>query len=341
MFIKKEIICNNPYEKMWNLFTYFENEDITKNLLYTAYLTQEKDKEALALAYQNTVKFIYLLKQGVAYFEAARKSELMVQPLLLYYGMASFMKVLILLHDPYYPSSTTVLQHGLTTRKKKRMNYSFINDVVKIQKDGLLPHFSKAVFKESLETNSKYLISHLISLLPELQPCLHILFKTRTMLPVTIEQIDENTYTFLFSKQDLEQEKLHFSTIYHLFQTSPLINEEITILDEQLAIVMKITKPIHELKQIHNQVYEDYLGKYYFYFKDHVPTMAEIVIYNLIMFVLGMLCRYDTEQWGEIMYSIHSPDLFLIKEFVQVTLRKFPNIILNYLFGEKIYFKTV
>lgn len=342
VFMSKVIICQNPFEKMWNLFTYFENEEITKNLLYTAYLAREKDKEALTLAYQNTVKFIYLLKQGVTYFEAARNSELMVQPLLLYYGMTSLMKMLILLHDPHYPSSTLVLQHGLTTRKKKKMNYSFFSDVVKIQKDGLLPHFYKTVFAEGLESNKRYVISHLLGLIPELQTCLHILFKSRTMLPVTVEQRDERTYLFSFAKQDLEQEKLHFSSIYHLFQTAPSDNiKKINILDEQLAIVMKTERPIHPLKPIHNQVYEDYTGKHYFYFKEQAPNLGEIVIYNLIMFVLGMLCRYDTEQWGEIIYSLHSADLFLIKELIQLTLRKFPNIVLNYLYGEKVCFKIV
>lgn len=338
MLATKIVNCTDPYEKMWHLFAFYQNEEVAKNRLFTSYLTLTNEKEAISLAYQNTLKFIYLLKQGVTYFQAVRKNELMVQPLLLYYGMTSLMKALVLIHDPLYPRSTTVLQHGLTTRKKKKHHYLFVEDIVSIQKEGLLPYFSKVVLKNMLETRRKYKLFDLLSLIPELQDTVSLLFKCRTMLKIEVVQSGDDKWKVSFSAEELKGLNIHFSSIYHQIQSSlSLADKKISIRDKENSLLFDTTTLKHA-QFVQPLILEDYAGNHYFYYKKTDHMVDNLVSFYLIMYVLGMLSRYDSEQWGEILYSFQSPDLFIIKEFLHIALRKFPNLILNHLYQEKLIF---
>ncbi len=59
----------------------------------------------------------------------------------------------------------------------------------------------------------------------------------------------------------------------------------------------------------------------------------------MVMFNLGMLCRYETELWGEIIFSFSSEDMYIINEFLNSSVRVFPNLILNEIFQEIFIFQ--
>ena len=46
------------------------------------------------------------------------------------------------------------------------------------------------------------------------------------------------------------------------------------------------------------------------------------MVYNILMYVLGMICRYDTELWGELLFTFTSKDKYIIEEFLQLSARK-------------------
>ncbi len=58
--------------------------------------------------------------------------------MLLFYGMSQLFKACLLTIDPNYPESTTVLAHGVTTRKRKKQGYQFLEDEVKVQKKWII-----------------------------------------------------------------------------------------------------------------------------------------------------------------------------------------------------------
>jgi len=49
------------------------------------------------------------------------------------------MKALILSRTPDYPQNTSVLRHGLSTRKRKKSLFRFRDEEVRVQKEGLFP----------------------------------------------------------------------------------------------------------------------------------------------------------------------------------------------------------
>jgi hypothetical protein len=337
----RRIQCENSIDRMWSLFLFFENEPMAKQHLFQSYALIKDEKEANRLAFENTHKFIYFLKQGTAYFNSAKKSDLIVRPLLVYYGITSLMKSILLLKDPHYPKTTSVLQHGITTRKKKKNNYSFQDDEIKVQKDGLLPYFSQIVTNDPLLTHRKYKVLDLFSMIPELQDSFFLLFQSRTMTSIHVTKLSSSTWLFTFEKSQVHENNLVFSEIVSLFEHGLSLSEEIlSTSDVELSLTVSTSNPNYKPDKNHTQIVRDYRGEYHFYFKDSLALSNEIIVYNMLMYILGMLCRYDTELWGELIFSFSSSDIYIIEEILQLSLRKFPNLILNYLFNETILFES-
>lgn len=66
--------------------------------------------------------------------------------------------------------------------------------------------------------------------------------------------------------------------------------------------------------------------------------MPELSVHFLIMYLLGMVSRYYPKEWGEIIDGKTSGEIYIIRKFLEVTKRKFPNLILNRLLGRDFVF---
>lgn len=77
---------------------------------------------------------MYFLEHGKLYYHQAINAPMSIQPILLFYGLVHLIKACLLTIDPNYPNSTSVLAHGVSTRKLKKQQYLFFQDEVKIQK---------------------------------------------------------------------------------------------------------------------------------------------------------------------------------------------------------------
>lgn len=89
-------------------------------------------------SFENCYPFIYYLEHGKNYYELYKTAPFSIQPMLLFYGISQLFKACLLTIDPNYPESTTVLAHGVTTRKQKKQGYQFLEDEVKVQKTDCL-----------------------------------------------------------------------------------------------------------------------------------------------------------------------------------------------------------
>ncbi|WP_339060739.1 YaaC family protein [Tepidibacillus marianensis] len=231
------IYSENPYQKMWDTFVYFESEPKTKRHLQKVY-EQFDQKNGYKLAFQNTSKFIYFIKQSREYFNSAEKSNILVKPLLIYYGMMNLIKALVLTKDPSYPSNISVLRHGITTRKLKKNNYQFHEDEIKIQKEGLIPLFYSLMTQEPIEKidGQKYKIKELLSLLPELVDSYKTSFNEQRIYPFSIASKNNHEINFSLTKEVLthyqgnKQSLLSELNTYHKSKTSHFRAEKILII---------------------------------------------------------------------------------------------------------------
>jgi hypothetical protein len=108
------------------------------------------------------------VEHGKKYYTLADQAPPEIKPVLLFYGMIQLMKACILTIDPEYPESSSVLAHGLSTRKRKKRSYEFFQDEVKVQKTGLFNHFCEKLFHMKHIEGEKFMMDHLFKLIPEL-----------------------------------------------------------------------------------------------------------------------------------------------------------------------------
>ncbi|TGB01288.1 YaaC family protein [Halobacillus salinus] len=127
------------------ILTYLQVTSHTRPFLKKCYDKQEHPKSDHH-AYQNAERFIHGLILGEDFWKAAASTSLSVQPLLYYYGLNHMIKSCLLTVDPGYPATAKVLAHGLSTRKRKKQHYRFLEDDIRIQPHGLFPYASWHLF---------------------------------------------------------------------------------------------------------------------------------------------------------------------------------------------------
>ena len=89
--------------------------------------------------------------------------------------------------DPNYPS-TTAVAHGVSSRKRKKQRYHFLEDEVKIQKNGLFSHVAEQLFHIKPLEAEKFNMLELMGNIPELQNLLRYSQKVSTLYR-SIQQI--------------------------------------------------------------------------------------------------------------------------------------------------------
>ncbi len=312
------ISCENPMQEIWNQLKIYENEEYSKKYLLNKYLRIIKEK-ANTYAFQNAFKFSFYLKQARIYLITAETSELLVKPLLYYYGLTSYMKAIILLSEPQYPNNSTVLQHGITTRKIKKSNYQFMQDEIKIQQNGLFPLYIKTISQDDL-TGKKIKIIELISLIPELANEINKLYHIRALYPAILNEHSNQDLSLILNIEILKQFDENIQLFTHWLKSFNITPLNIEIKNKEIIITLDNKEKDNRL------LVQDYRGNYFFKNKEAANLqIPDEVIIPIIMYNLGMLSRYEAELWGNIVNS----DTFIIELFLQKTYRIFPNLILN------------
>src|SRR5699024_10675643 len=105
-----------------------------------------EDIQSDVKSYENCHAFMYYIEHGIHFYESGKEMDLIVQPIMYFYGMVHLLKAVLLTKRPDYPETTKVLAHGVSSRKRKKQHYTFINDEVKIQHNGLFPYASEHLF---------------------------------------------------------------------------------------------------------------------------------------------------------------------------------------------------
>lgn len=153
----------------------FISFDYCRDFLFNHY-TENNIKDPSREAYRNSTRLSYYLRHGETYFEQSGEVPLSLQPLLLFYGATQLMKAVLLISDPEYPATSKMLSHGLSTRKRKKQHFHYLNDSVKVQKDGLFSCVSTKMFHMKPFQGKVLVIRDLILSLPSLHPMMTSLY---------------------------------------------------------------------------------------------------------------------------------------------------------------------
>lgn len=272
-------------------------------------------------SYENCYAFLYYLEHGQIYYQQAENAPLILKPILLFYGLVHLIKACILTIDPAYPETTSVLAHGVSTRKRKKQNYQFFQDEVKFQKNGLFPFMSEKMFHMKRLEGDKITMEELLELIPELddlfmkhesKSIFTPIYTLHGQLAVPEKILDQYHMTeerlkeFLTSKSG---NQIEFSNEGLLFQ----FNKSTFTGISPIKFNLENGSFVLPLK------------------KENLFVFPELMVHYLLLYNLSMIARYETEWWSELTKMMPNRDYPFIKTFLEITLHKGPFLIYEYL----------
>lgn len=302
------------------LYTFLRSQQTAQTYLRNSYHKLEI-KNADTKGFENSNPFMYYLEHGLQFYQIGEHTPLLAKPILLFYGMTHLIKACLLTKRPEYPESTTLLSHGVTARKRKKKNYSFLEDEVKIQKTGLFPYFAEHLYEQQHMPFEKICMEDLFSLIPEMTSIFS--FKKESNL-IPIGSLQSNFLSFPTSILD----SFHVTEKAFINKIKPYLPEIDDMDIDQNSIQLKLRKSItksHGPFFIHMENKTIYFPKN----RELFLPISEVMIHYLLLYNLSMICRYETEWWGELLATKFDIDYPLIVHFLSITSKKIPFILEN------------
>lgn len=306
----------------WTHFSYFYSAEHTRKFLTSCYERQQIE-EYKEKGYENCYPFIYYLEHGKVYYEQAKSSPLLIQPILLYYGFVHLIKACILTVNPNYPEKTSVLAHGVSTRKRKKHQYQFFDDEVKVQKSGLFPFICTHLFQIEHIEGQKIKMGELLKQVPELNK--HFRYFQGTD---TFANIKQNHSEFYFPLYILDFFHMTENRFKDFFEKKSSLSFHFKRIDDNYIIFKKMSnsKDYTPLKfNLEENTFSLPLTNHFLF------TYDEILIHYLLLYNLSMIARYETEWWSELIKSMPNKDFPFISSFLEITCYKSPFLVFEFL----------
>lgn len=311
------------WSKGWKNYIFFFSAENTQAFLKKCY-EKRKLENAEQKSYENCYSFIYYLEHGQVYYEQASKSPLIIRPILLFYGLAHLIKACILAIDPYYPESTTVLAHGVSSRKRKKQNYQFFQDEVKYQKNGLFPYMSEKMFHMEQLEGEKATMEELLRSIPELTELFSLIEGNHSFIKVPQEQ-----NKFLFPQTILDRYHMTENRFLDYFRSKSSQNLRLQQIVENEFAIQFDESTVRDLTPLKYNLEEHYYALPLNQTKlFHFP---ELLSHYLLLYNLSMIARYETEWWSELIKMMPNKDYPFIESFLNISQEKGPYLIYQFL----------
>ncbi|WP_338421142.1 YaaC family protein [Mesobacillus harenae] len=303
----------------WESFNIYFSAEYTQAFLKKCYkrLNLEQGEQK---SYENCYPFMYYLEHGKVYYQQAESSPLVIQPILQYYGLVHLIKACILTVQPNYPESTSVLAHGISTRKRKKQQYQFFDDEVKFQKNGLFSLMAEKLFHMKQLEGEKASMGEVLKYIPELSELTKQTLGKNTFLDVR----NENQIYYL-SKKALDYFHMTEDRFQNFYQSKSPLSVSFRP-SESEDIAFSFEQPIDRepvpLKLNQNTgTYSMPLSK------GPLLEYPELLLHYILLYNLSMIARYETEWWGELIKMMTTKDLPYIQSFLSISLKKGPMLI--------------
>jgi hypothetical protein len=311
--------------KDWNNYSIFFSAEHTQQMLKKGY-EKLMIEQAEQKSFENCYPFIYYLEHAKTYYSQAEHTPLLIQPILMFYGFVHLIKACILTIQPTYPENTSVLAHGVSARKRKKQQYTFFQDEVKIQKNGLFPFMAEKMFHMKHLEGEKASMEELLQLIPELGELFQHFDGANLFM-----NLEKNNDRFTISTKALDHYHMTLNRFEEYYQSKSMLNcrfDEVS--DGKIEMKIDFMTGIDPAPLRYN--FES--GGFYLPLrKNEIQHYPEILIHYLLLYNLSMIARYETEWWSELVKMMPNKDYPFVCSFLKVALHKGPFLVYQYLSG--------
>lgn len=324
----KLIISENPSQMIWQILLRYTYTDIINNWWKERGKTSDDN---LALFISSS------FLQAKSYFDAALNAQINILPLLLYYASVNLLiGTLTLIKQRRF----VIKNHGMILDEKTLTESGNILPISLVPRDknGALNVFASemAGIADLLDRGS-WSLEDVFRTIPDLILEYQFLFPNSDVNVVQVEEIDHNGIIL----DRIPIDNLEYGKV--IIQRLSL-NEKFsdTYLKPQISQPLKYVilnrKPGSTTFEQYSMVGERYLPIPYSKRKGNIFLPQFLMMY-LGLFILGTLSRYHPVIWDSFIRNDTSGKKNLINNFLLITERYFPNLILNTILGERVQFK--
>ncbi|KHF37773.1 YaaC family protein [Halalkalibacter okhensis] len=310
-----------------DLFIPFYSATYSRKYLTGSYEAKQIS-QAKTKSYQVCSSFMYHLQHGQLYFNQASNAPIEIKPVLLFYGAVQLLKACILTTDPNYPENSQVLAHGVTTRKRKKSTYRFLDDEIKIQKNGLFSHFLDKMFHMKHLEGEKYQMLTLFSHLADM----HSLFGRLSNKSLSFKG-ERKGNTIFFPPNVLDHYHMTVNRFEQYLEAN--INDKaakvkVTETKEYVQISCSSLPPLWNSNP---WLFDCDKNIYFFQDREYLKgySLPELATHFLLLYNLSMICRYEAEWWGDLIHTFDGIDFPYISHYLDVVEGKLPLIISSFL----------
>lgn len=328
----------------WKTLRFLETEPTSRKFLAACYEKMGLEHSD-RLAFQQSTRFLYLWKQARHFYATAEAAELSVQPLLLFYGCTHLLKGMLLTRDAAYPQNSRVLQHGVTTRKLKRSAYSLLEDEIRPQKEGFFAHLAHLFGLSPLQ--ERYVVQDLLCSIPAIgHSCATLTDTPPRWLRLQWASCDSTAFDsgellarnerwISISFPDKPDGPLAYSgeTFAHYVRRhapSPCAFEPVQW-RTRTGTGKELLLPQSARSCLDQHPLFRFCGNELFFWNGSSESLPlpEWASHYLLLYLFSMLCRYETEWWGELTLSHGFAERFLVERYLEHHLENFPTVIMK------------
>ncbi len=325
--------------KNWHKLYDFESRDLIERFIDKKYQRKASARQVSEVS-SNII-------QSREFFRNAENSNLSVKPLLLYYGVNSLTRGLVLLLNPHLSESSLKPSHGLETINwRQSISENNLSDLtVEITNGGfyelLTSTKNKSYFKHNStginwkaefplpSIKSRFNLGALARIIPDLN-LEYNKWKNENFLPLKVSTFNITDAEFIFTTP---KSKIDYFTISRNFENDILENISITENPQNF----QITLPKYLFPQLSQSINETIFG------------MGDIILSKVIKkniylnsisqlyclsFYLGMLSRYFPSYWININKTDKGDSIYpLFLKSIEIISNEYPTLIYEFLQG--------
>ena len=331
---------------MWNHLLFLSKMNNTKKLLSGSISSRRSLNYTQRSVLNKKAKQVsFCVAQSFEYFRAADSVSTATSPLLYYYGMLSLAKSLIVANQ-----ETVFLEdvnyHGLARRPKDTQisNYDNRPELWTIEKeyaltreDGVFPQLKELLTGSRYPDLSTFVLKDLLAVIPEISQMFEKYYgkESQVLYLYRFTERSKTPYEIQICIREKDEQKI--------FKRIPELKKDFTmhtgLLHDQARIFT--SKNLTNFPEYMGLYHSVFGGRYVVgglkyrigdtRFSEYLPPA---LVDYIAVFILSECVRYKQDLWGEVIEGKKSGTLGLIQLYISVIKRRFPNLILNELFGE-------